>query len=877
MFSIFRDFFGGRLLGVFDALQGALDFLQRNNTIDLGPDDGVRDDVTIDEYGVTLRADVDGADVTLSPIARLFRLAGEGDFTVQTAAVDTRVYGNDADNTYIGNTARDVLYGGDGVDTMDGRTGDDVLYGGGGNDILTTGTGRDRAYGGDGDDIIHAGTGQNRVYGGAGDDTYVVDTSAKNQLFIYDFDAGDVIDLGGLAGATSLDDLQAKGGRAYQSKDNVIVSYGDIQIQLRDFDLADLNADDFRFSNDGGGTGDGGGGDAGDLGYTPADDVDEIDIGGVTYKRRAEEPLHASYKLVDGNGVYWSPDYFVMVVGGQSNAEGSARDGEFIRSDDVVAYDWVNDELVLSAYDAAPAGGAARSGSTLKNNFYFPAATELAADLGQPVLVVAHAVPGSVISTWLESGTGENWANLNPEVTRALELVGQDTADAFLWHQGESDYPLPTATYKALALELVDQVRGTDWANDDLPFLFGELSKQGVNWAQNIALQEIELENTDPNIAVVSSAGLISDELSGVHFNGASLTEFAGRYVDVLQGILSGLVADPNTAPTPAIDAPVPDQITLAEGQELRLDVSDFFSDAEGDDLYYYSYLNKRNTYLYNTDQDTDELILTPSYDHAGNYTLFLYANDYDLDGDRIEIDLTITEATPLVTVFNNRNFDEAIRSYRDLETGLDALPRNRGLEILDQAAFSGGDPVTLVVDTQHIKGDASIRGDFVLSETAPRAYFYGEGRFNVQGDAADNYIWGSDGRNDLRGNDGADRLYGNGGDDVLRGDAGDDRLYGGDGDDRILVNRGNDQAYGGAGSDTFIFARGDEELYVRDFDATDVVQLNGFGFDDFADFEAGATIRQGNGRTIIEIGDDRVQLSDITPETLNEDQFVFV
>ncbi|MCK0122154.1 hypothetical protein MWU61_16495, partial [Loktanella sp. F6476L] len=133
------------------------------------------------------------------------------------------------------------------------------------------------------------------------------------------------------------------------------------------------------------------------------------------------------------------------------------------------------------------------------------------------------------------------------------------------------------------------------------------------------------------------------------------------------------------------------------------------------------------------------------------------------------------------------------------------------------------------------------------------------------------------DGRNDLRGNDGADRLYGNGGDDVLRGDEGDDRLYGGDGDDRILVNRGNDQAYGGAGSDTFIFARGDEELYVRDFDATDVVQLNGFGFDDFADFEAGATIRQGNGRTIIEIGDDRVQLSDITPETLNEDQFVFV
>jgi Ca2+-binding RTX toxin-like protein len=875
MFSIFRDFFGGRLLGTFGVLQAALDFLRRNNTIDLGPDDGVRDTVEVDEFGVTLRAGLDGADVFLTPIARVFRLAGEGDFTVQTADVDTRVYGNDADNTFIGNASRDVLYGGDGVDTMDGGLGDDVLYGGGGGDILTTGTGRDRAYGGAGDDIINAGIGQNRVYGGAGDDTYIVDTSAKNQLFIYDFDAGDVIDLGSLANATSFDDLLAKGGRAYQSKDNVIISYGDIQIQLRDFDLADLNADDFTFSTDpDGGTGGTG---PGDLGYTPNDDVNEIEIDGVTYMRRADEPLHAGYKLVDGNGIFWSPDYFVLVVAGQSNATGSGVGGEFIRSDNVVAYDWVNDDLVLSAYDAAPAGGEARTGSSLRNNFYFPAATELAEDLGQPVLVVAHPVSGSIISTWLETGTGENWANLNPEVTRALELVGQDKADAFLWHQGESDYPIPTAIYKANALELVDQVRSAGWGTDDLPFLFGELSKEGVNWAQNIALQEIELETTDPNLGFVSSAGLISEELSGVHFNGTSLNEFAGRYVDVLKAILSGLVAAPNTAPTANPAGTPPVAVTVAEGQELRLDISEYFTDGEGDELFYYSYLNKRNKYFYNTDQDTDELILTPSYDHAGDYRLYLYANDFNLDGERIQIDVEITEATPLVSVFNNRSFDEVIRSYRDFETGIEATPRNRGIEILDQAALDPNDPITLTVDTQHIKGDASIRANFVLNDTAAKAYFYGEGRFNVAGGDADNYVQGSDGVNILRGNDGADRLYGNGGDDVLHGDAGADKLYGGDGDDQILVGRGNDQAYGGAGSDTFVFASGDEDLYVRDFDATDIVQLAGFGFETFDDLEAVAVIRESNGRTIIEIGDDRVQLSDVTPETLSEDSFVFV
>ncbi|MBB5723627.1 Ca2+-binding RTX toxin-like protein [Loktanella ponticola] len=870
MFSIFRDFFGGRLLGVFEALKDALSFVGRNNTLDLGPDDGVREQVLLNERSVTVRADVDGADVTLTTAANLVRLAGPGDFTVQTAAVDTRVYGNDADNTFIGNTARDVLYGGDGADTMYGGDNDDVLYGGAGDDILVTGNGRDRVYGGDGDDVFYVGTGQDKLYGGAGDDTYVVDTSGENQVLIYDLEAGDVIDLGGLGGARSLDELLAAGGRAYQSGANVIVSYEDIQIQLRDYNLADLSADQFAFTTV-----------PGELGYTPADDVTEINIGGVIYKRRDAEPMHANYKLTDGKGTYWSPDYFVMVVGGQSNAVGSGTGADFVRSDDVVAYDWVNDTLVLADYDEAPAGGDARTGASLRNNFYFPAATELADTLGQPVLVVAHPVSGSRIDTWLETGTGENWAALDPEVSRALALVGQDSADAFLWHQGESDYPVPTAEYKALALQLVDQVRDSAWGTDDLPFLFGELSKQGVNWAQNIALQELELENTDANIGFVSSAGLISEELSGVHFTGESLNTFGGRYVDMLKNILFGLTAAPNTAPTVAIDAPIPDHITMAEGEELRLDVSDYFTDAQGDELYYYAYLNKRNTYLQNSDQDTDEVILTPSYDHAGTYRLYVYANDFNLDGEAIEINLTITEATPLVTIYNNRYFDTAALSYRDLETGLAALERNRGIDILDQAALDPNDPITLVVDVQHIRGDASIEGEFVLGdmidgEAVSQAYFYGEGRFNVAGNAADNYIWGSDGANIMYGNDGADRLYGNGGDDTLYGGAGNDRLEGGDGDDLIIVGRGNDQAYGGAGGDTFVFTLGDEDLYVRDFDADDVVQMVGFGFDDLDDLRENALIRDGNGRVIIDIGDDRIQLTDVTPDTLSEDHFIF-
>ena len=112
----------------------------------------------------------------------------------------------------------------------------------------------------------------------------------------------------------------------------------------------------------------------------------------------------------------------------------------------------------------------------------------------------------------------------------------------------------------------------------------------------------------------------------------------------------------------------------------------------------------------------------------------------------------------------------------------------------------------------------------------------------------------------------------------MLRGDAGDDRLYGGDGDDRILGNRGsNDQVYGGAGSDTFIFARGDEGLFVRDFEDSDIVQLNGFGYDDLDDLRADALVRDSTGRVIIDIGNDRLQLSDVTVDTLSDVNFVFV
>lgn len=873
MFSIFRDFLATRLVGQYDTLAFALSALMRNNTLVL-PDDGdTREDVAINTFGATLYPGPGGADVTLGPAATLFRLAGEGQATIQTADVDTRVYGNDADNVFLGNDARDVFYGGAGADRMEGGKGNDVLYGGGSADVLILGSGRDRAYGGDGDDTFYGADGQSRFYGGAGDDTYVLDAGGDDLHIIYDFAAGDQLRLTYDSDLDSVADIIAAGGRVYQSKDNTIIKLNDVQIQLRDYALADLsdtqiNIDTPPVPGEFDSV-------AAFLASGEAATLTQAIIDGVLYKLRDTDPVHVDYKFTDGQGRSWSPDYFVVVAAGQSNMTGSGVGGDLSLGGNVAAYDWVNDEIIAAAYDAAPAGGEARTGAAIRNNLYFPMADQLSDDLGQPVLVIAHPVSGSRIETWLESGTGENWAELNPEVALALDHVGQTQADAFIWHQGESDYPVKTEDYKPLALELVDQVRAQDWAGDDLPFLFGELSRDGVNFRQNVALQELELENTDPNIGFVSSAGLISEELSGVHFNGESLNIFGGRYFEELRDILDGIITPENTAPV--INGTIAD-ITIAEGQELRLDMADIFADAEGDELYYYAYLNKRNVYLARADQDTDEMVITPTYDHAGEYRLFIYANDYTLDSEAIRINLTVTEATPLVTTYNNRSFDTITGNYRDFDTGIEVLGRNRGFEILDQAAFNGNSNRLLEVETAHIRGDADISGRFVLDADIRQAYFYGEAVFEVVGNGIDNYIRGSDGQSDLYGGGGRDQLYGNGGDDTLFGGNGDDRLYGGDGDDLIQGQRGKDQAYGGAGADTFTFVDGDQQLYIRDFEAGDVVEISGFaGINDYDDLIDTALLRDSNGRVIIDVDDDRLMIADMNMAELDADQFTFI
>ncbi|RYH02225.1 hypothetical protein EU805_10250 [Salipiger sp. IMCC34102] len=817
--------------------------------------------------------------VVSAGVSRIYLGAG-ANAVVTTEGENTAVYGATADTIYGGGDGADSFKGGAGDETLFGGAGDDRLEGGGGNDFIVTGAGQDWAKGGAGDDIIVATAGMNRITGGTGADTIEVHLDAGQDTINFDFDTGqDRLDIVGFGALSSFAEVRAAGGDIYEnSKGDSQIRLGDAKVELRGVTLEQLQSATVTFVETGR-----------PLPYNPQTDKpaedtssdpgvppDVIMVGDAEYKLRDDEPLHANFKTQDAAGNWYSPDYFVLVAGGQSNMVGSSKTGSFIMNDDVMAYDWFNDEIIKGDYGAFPA--TLHDGAAARNNLYFPMAVELTEALMRPVLVVNRAYSGSRIDTWLESKVGTNWAKLTDSVSKALAHVGQSKADAFIWHQGESDYPIKTHAFVDLLEELIDQVRGSGWAAPDLDIVMGELSREGTNFAQNAAFQLMEIAGEDPDLRFVSSVGLASDDLNGVHFNGTALEEFGHRFAQTLLDLRDGIPIAPNTAPTPVTGGKV-GSLTMREGEELRVDVSSYFTDAEGDDLFYYSYLSRRSESMTFEDQDTNEIVLRPDYSSVGEYRVFVYATDCALDGESVYFDLTVTGAVPLVATYTGADFGRQLYSYRDFDTGQASLTQNRGIDVLDQAAFGSAATAMLTGESLHVRGGAEIFADFRLADDVGRVSFYGEARFDVLGNDLDNRFVGNAATNAMFGGAGNDFLFGDGGDDRLFGGDGSDRLYGGAGDDLLVGGPGNDRVHGGAGRDTFVLSAGAGYLTIEDYTAEDTIALAGFdGIDTFDDLLARASrIFDNQGRAIIDIDDQRLVLNDVATDDLSADMFDFI
>lgn len=881
--------------GTLDPLGTALDLLADGNALEISSNTPFEDSFQISANNVSVILNTpdaalwSGPEISLSPTASLFHLGGTGAAVVHSANVATSIWGNNGANILIGNDARDVLRGGAGDDILFGGAGNDALRGGNGADILVSGAGRGNLHGGKGADVLIANGSKDHLYGGGGSDLFVASFGNPIKAYVYDFSIGDgdKLSITGLAGVSDFASLSAI-AHIYQAGSSAMIAFGNSFLQLRNVNVADLTPDMFDFTPQN---------------VTPkfadftaflasglSSAVDTVDINGTLYHARDAEPLHQGFKYQDGDGQWWSPDYFILVAAGQSNMVGAGVGGDMALNGNVIAYDWVNDRLVQADYGTAPAGGpGVRTGTVLKNNLYFPLANHLAETLDQPVLVIAHPVSGSRIDSWLANGSGalagSNWANLDTDIRQALALTGQSGIDLFAWHQGESDFPMAQSLYEQKFNDLVSQMRSSAWADASTAMLVGELSRQGVNFVQNHALQDIETTETDPNLAFVSSTGLNAFDRFGIHFDGTSLVDFGyerfyNAYLQILQErAYPGSTQTANTAPEINPTAQFPTTLSMSEGQEIRLDVSTFFTDAQGDQMYYYSYLDRRGTYLNSTDHN--EIVLRPDYNDAGRYVLTIYASDYFLDGASIDITLNIAEATPLVQAYTSASFTTYYgNGFASFERAEQEVTRNRAIDILDQAALKQGQADMVTVDSLHIRGGAGISGEFTLAPDVWRIYFLGQADFSATGNALDDLISGNEGANSLNGMAGRDRLSGGAGNDTLLGGSGNDQLKGGAGDDLIDGGPGSDKAWGGSGADEFVFHAGDNRLMVLDYQYAaegDHITLQGFaGITTFSDLLADATLREGGGRLIMHIGADTLILSNMTIADLNSSMFTF-
>ncbi|NEO57816.1 MAG: DUF4347 domain-containing protein [Okeania sp. SIO3B5] len=122
------------------------------------------------------------------------------------------------------------------------------------------------------------------------------------------------------------------------------------------------------------------------------------------------------------------------------------------------------------------------------------------------------------------------------------------------------------------------------------------------------------------------------------------------------------------------------------------------------------------------------------------------------------------------------------------------------------------------------------------------RVYGYG-GADNIDGGDGNDIIYGGNDNDTLDGGLHHDRLYGDNGNDLLLGNDGNDILYGRAGDDTLNGGLGNDRYNGGAGADTFIIGPGlGVDMIQRFEDGTDIIELQGIGFDDLDIVKSGSS-----------------------------------
>lgn len=172
-----------------------------------------------------------------------------------------------------------------------------------------------------------------------------------------------------------------------------------------------------------------------------------------------------------------------------------------------------------------------------------------------------------------------------------------------------------------------------------------------------------------------------------------------------------------------------------------------------------------------------------------------------------------------------------------------------------------------------------------ILSQPGTDFVIAGDDDDRLKGGKGDDFLSGKDGEDRINGGKGDDvilggndddRLSGRQDDDILRGEDGDDVLRGNQGKDLLDGGLGDDTLVGNGGADVFVFSEGYGEDLIRTFqDGVDKIDVSGFGFTSFEEFEDAVSSR--GQRTEIDFGDgDVLTISGVSAANLDASDFIF-
>lgn len=198
------------------------------------------------------------------------------------------------------------------------------------------------------------------------------------------------------------------------------------------------------------------------------------------------------------------------------------------------------------------------------------------------------------------------------------------------------------------------------------------------------------------------------------------------------------------------------------------------------------------------------------------------------------EIQSTVADNDPTITLVHTDGFEQRDAPHFS-ETGYFRLGEEFAREYLGLESLNyingtdASETLTLPTSTSRIYGGGG--HDVIDGNDADNAMFGELGMDTLRGLGGNDLLFGGNGNDQVYGGNGNDYLNGGGDDDILYGDAGNDSLFGAAGDDILYGGAGNDILNGANGNDQLYGGTGND-VYVVEFPYTTVVELAGEGTD---------------------------------------------